>query len=215
MTQWQRAPGSYNPPFNPRRPKYVPWTTFTSETFSGADAVTLTGRSTDALLGGAPAAWTGSGGAWGITGQQLVRGPSNPGDPIAMSLNVPALPNVSAAIKVVAEPAGSFYLGVRRPAASGSQPGYYCRVASSGLTVSLTKQTGVGTGHIVLATAPYALGQRVGVRALGTQISLMVNGAAVATVADTSITAAGYVGVMAGSAITAFTIDDLVIRTSV
>lgn len=178
----------------------LPAVPFTSDSFNRPDGAL--GAKTDALLGGAPVAWTGPAEAFKIQGNRATV--TGLGGAYFVGVAAPS-PDVEAALTVHTRPGGAAaFMDVRR-----TVPGDCVRASIGTAAVSLLKRVG-GTQTSLGEAVPYAAGDRVALRIKGTSVQLLVNGRTVtsATVTDAQLQYAGSVGLAGTAAVLDFTVDD-------
>lgn len=179
----------------------VPATPFTSDTFNRSAGAL--GSSTDAKLGGKRVPWTGPTEALKIEGNRAtVTGAVGA---YFVAVTAPS-PNIEAAVTVAAKPAGNVaaYLDIRRPAT-----GDCIRLVIGANTVNLAKRVS-GAMTDISSLLPYVAGDRVAIRAKGTQVVLLLNGntVATATVSDSQLQYTGSAGISGVSTLTGVAFDD-------
>lgn len=179
----------------------------TSDSFDRADGA-LAGSSTDAALGGVAKAWTAVTAAFRILGNTLVR---NAASAVIAGFDAGVV-DVQVTAKVAALPASGDFIVLYGRAGSVAATVDSYRVTVSGTGV-MTLQRSVSTTVTTLAsTAPGVVmaGDVVGLRADGTTIDLVRNGAVVASVTDSGVTSGSYVVVrLTGTVGTSGAMDDL------
>lgn len=192
---------------------------YTSDSFSGGDASTLVGRTTDAGVGGTPVALQTSttDGALIISGGRLMRGTSSVGQFLGLAMN-PAFSGQSITATVATKPtsgSSSVLLTVRRTSLSSGNPCYRVAVQS---TLILQKVSPSATVTALASDIAYSAGDRVELRAIdnlvdgvavSTTVTLIVNGAVAAEVVETTVLPAGYAGLSITAASAGFAFDDM------
>lgn len=205
--------GTVPPPVE-QTPPPAALTTYSSDTFSGADAGTCVGRTTDAALGGTqrPLLTSSTAAALAVSSGGLVRGGTRAGQFAALrmpradqslSMRVPDPPNASGS--------GGISLNVRR-AAMYTSAGYRASLGPTSVVLERTDSNGVATR--LAEPTGLTVGDTVEISAVGPTISLYRNGTLVVSVQDTTLTGAGHAGISVGSWASGFRADDLVWRTT-
>lgn len=182
----------------------------TSDGFSGSNTTNIVGRNSDVALGGTAQAWVGDANQFGISSGQAVR------SGLATSFVGWQEPSadVELAVKIVALPATgtNLQLNVRRSALSGTPDAYRVLVTASG-QVDMLKRVNGATTTLASAAATITGGDTIALRVIGTQVVLLKNDVPVRAVTDTSITAAGFAGLVGGTAAdSVLRLDDVVLR---
>ncbi|WP_052061881.1 hypothetical protein [Rhodococcoides fascians] len=166
-------------------------TVLLSDGFSGSGE--LNGRSTDSAAGGTAAAWTASpAGRYAVGSGRLTLAITQNESPAATA-PMPTS-DVELTCRVVTRPAAtgtSVYLDVRRQ--SGNSTSIRIRIGST--TVDLRKRVGATTTTFPGSSTSLADGDVVGVRVIGSTLSLLKNGAVVVTVTDTDILTGSLVAI--------------------
>lgn len=187
---------------------YGPNPIIASDAFTGSDVTTISGRITDSTLGGEASTWTASAN-FAISGGQVTTGTATG----ILALPV-TTPDVEFSIKVDTKPTtNSLTVQVRmkQTAASSTNDAYRATLTAAG-AVTLVRRFGGADATISTGTHIIAAGGTLGVRAVGNQISLMINGVAVETVTDSNITNGPWAGVGTVST-TGAILDDAKLRS--
>lgn len=186
----------------------------TSDTFTGDDIGDIRGRSTDALLGGAPLTWTATGvDVFAIESGRLVPGPkAAPGAcnlPIEGSDYEFGITSHAAPIK---EGSNLIRIEGRATTSSSHTAERYC-VAYTDSNVTLAYRNGPSQTTYESVNMEIVPGDQIAIRCEGDQISAIVNGEVVASVTDTSIPVGSFVRIATGTAQTEYEIDDLYVKS--
>ncbi|MFZ1249862.1 MAG: Ig domain-containing protein [Candidatus Microsaccharimonas sp.] len=168
----------------------------TSDSFNRANAADVVGSQTDIADGGSPTAWQSAvSGVWSISNNTLIANANVSGGAyVAVSTSDY---EVSAVITEMTNLTGSNLWSIdgRRnqlPAAGASQ--YRLRVVSNG-TVSLNKMvSGTETTLWTSGAGLASVGKRLGLRMMGSTISVMLDGTLQQSISDTSIATSAYAG---------------------
>jgi len=192
------APGSNLPKLPPSL------SPITSDTFTGGDASDISGRMTDAVLGGSPLEWSsGPANSYAISGGRLVRGSYTSGISGA-ALNVGSGPIRMTAV-LGALTSTNLFLDLRK-----SEPNlgatltdcYRLRVTSAGL-VEVQRRQGSGSAAVIsTGTHSISAGASVGLQIVGTEITLLINGDVVEVMTDSSPLIGGWFEIYQGNAAT-------------
>ena len=184
---------------------------YTSDTFSGGNATTLVGRTTDVGLLGTPKALelSTTDAALAISSGAVVAGATAAGQFFGFDM---PLADQFIRAKIVTKPTGSasstsIYLDARRVSAAANTTTY--RLQLTNATMVLRKIVAGASTDLQTGIA-YAAGDVVELRCLGTTISVLVNGTVVATVTDAAVSSTKYAGISRGSSAAGFIIDDVV-----
>ena len=185
---------------------------FTSDTFMGADAATLVGRSSDAGLGGTAKTYVGDTNSMRLVSNQA---------PLAASLANPwfvgfAEPqaNLEFSFKLVALPTTSDVTAdIHRVLSTGAGTPDVLRVVvtTTGTAQLLRRVSGVFTFYG--SPVSVAVGNRIGIRYTSGTLSLYVNGAFSYSATPGAVTAAGYCGFAGVNTIGGFIADDIAVDT--
>lgn len=179
----------------------MPWT---SDSFGVGDLAEIVGRTSDAALGGLGKPWVGTTGAARILGGRLAAAAAPQS---IFFVGMLALADQEISCTLHALPAVSIFLDARRQGISGAPNGYRLEIAPNGVAQVLKRVGGSMTALITGATV--GVGNVVGLRTRGNQISLVINGSVVGTVTDADVPGAGYTGVAGFSTSTGWQLDDL------
>ena len=200
-------------------PEFAGLTTFTSDSFSGANETTLIARNSDAALGGTAKTWLGSTSA---TALAIVSNTLRRGSTVASQFAAFTMPSQdqSVSAKIVALPTvGILYLPVRRQALAASDQ-YRVNIGAingGSSTIALKRftsgaESNIGGGAVIADTI--VAGDTVEIRVIGTTVGLYKNSVLVGEATDTVVTGAGYAGVSVDSQLTSMTLDDIIIKTA-
>lgn len=182
---------------------------FSSDAFTGGNAATLVGRSTDATLGGTARVLEGSttDAAYAISGGTVVAGAAAVSQFVGLQL--PSTDQFLRA-KVIAKPgAGSnpIQLDIRRLSAAANT--YVYRLALTSTTMTLRKVVN-GTSTDLVSGIAYNVGEVVEIRAVGSTLTVWVNGSIVQTVTDADVTGNYVAGIARTSTAASFALDDVI-----
>lgn len=183
----------------------------TSDGFSGTDGAALIGRMSDAAAGGTPQEWrvTGSLGDGIVLAGGAVQFPQG-----GTAAFVPATDaDVEVSARIVTRN-GNFTVGARcASTVAGTSNDHYRATVVTTNVVRLEKRFSSATTTISTGTHAFANGDAIGVRCVGDQITLLVNGVAVETVTDGDITTGEYAGLLATfSSAPASVVDDFLVK---
>ena len=193
----------------------VTLTRLASDSFAGANAATVVGRTSDSALGGNGRQWVGDGtNAYAISGQKLTRG--------ANVVSFAGLPvgtfNAEVSLTILApessgNPDNALFVDLHRQSPNiGGTPDAYRLYISGNMTLLLRRRIGGSLSPLTDATAPYALGDRLALRctrANGTNtLEVRCNGTLVLSATDNNITTAGYAGLANTAVAAGFAVDD-------
>lgn len=167
---------------------------FTSDKFTGGDVASIVGRTSDAGHGGEGKSWIGSSAnALRIAGGQLAVSTTPETVRWFAGFEGPG-PNVAIRAKIASLQTGSqWWMDVRRPALVGIPDCYRIEFNLTTNTARLQKRVG-GTATYVTGSTTFKVGDWVELRAVGSTISLLVNGVPPISTTDTDITTGSYVG---------------------
>jgi hypothetical protein len=198
--------------FNP--PTVLVGSMITSDGFSGADAGSIAGRGTDLEDGGSLLQWTMSPtNRWGIAGGKLVTG-STVGSGFGSLPCTATEVEWSVIVDSVATTAAAAALEIMRDTTDGTAAAnsYFVSVGA-GVAQLGKKVAGVPTN--LGSSVTHAAGDRVGIRRMGSTISLLVNGATVVSATDTTHTTSTCVGIsrITGGAVVTGSFDNCQLRT--
>lgn len=191
----------------------------TSDSFSGGDVANIIGRAVDLYAGGTAVSWAGvndaDGNTLAIEDGKLIRpgaasASTSWGVGVAMSV-----PDYELSFVVVALPVGNpMWADVRRASAGGiGHNGYRIRIEPFPGTIRAQKRT-TETGLVDLSTTfPIQAGDRVAVGITGTTLYIARNGTVLWTGTETDLAGPGFASFVGTGLVSAFTVDDLLIRT--
>lgn len=182
----------------------------TSDRFTGGDDTNIVNRVTDAKLGGVPLVWASSGGV-GILGGKLAA-PAAAGTGIAVVPLTSVDVQVEVTIDTLPASGGILTLLVRAAdtTSSNSNSAYRAQIDGSGKVTIARRSGGVNT-VLNPDVATVHAGDRVAWRAVGSALTLSINGAAAWTGTDSVITSGSYIGIVSASD-SAWRVSDLVAR---
>lgn len=188
-----------------------------TDTFSDADAALVTGRPVDNKLGGSIAeqwTFTGTAGEIVLSGGRLAR----PADGATYVAATPvSYPDYEFSFRMVQlHAANALYIVARRssPVLSPTPDDYRLTVEGTG-GLQLRKRVAGTVTLLGGSSGTMSAGDRIGLRVLGDQISVVHNGVVVSTVTDTSLSAAGWVGVSGSGSASGWIIDDVTVTALV
>lgn len=177
------------------------------DTFSVA-ANSLVGRATDAIAGKVRAVWAGEPDMMAVSGGRATRGTGTVGtwfNGFEMATN-----DYEVSVLVAALPTGGQqFLDARR--GTGGSPDCY-RLSIGTATIDLRKRVGGVT--TAFGSAPYAAGDRIGLRVRGNIVSMVLNDVVVNQITDASIPNAGSAGIAGTLATAGVAFDDFEIRAA-
>ena len=177
------------------------------DTFTIA-AASLVGRATDAIAGRVRAVWTGEPEVLAVSGGRAVRGTGTAGtwfNGFEMATNDYEVSVVVASLPT----AGQQFLDVRR--GTGSSPDCY-RLSIGPTTIDLRKRVAGAT--TAYGSIPYVAGDRIGLRARGNTVSMVLNDVVVNQIIDSTIPNAGSAGIAGTSATVGVAFDDFEVRAA-
>lgn len=189
----------------------IPNPIITSDSFSGPDAPAIIGLETDAALGGTPELWRSQAAYnWPRTGGRLV-GPNTLG---AAFVRILGHTDIEASVKFAVLPtAAGPALSVRALDTSTSLANDSYRVAIPNTGIPRLERRFDGAALILgNAPGPLAAGDRLGIRVVGTTVSLLVNGVVVFSATNASVASGGYVGLSQSADSGGWQIDDFIVR---
>lgn len=211
MTSLQTIPGITVT--DPTWPVYVmPNPIMTSDTFVGTDGTEMVGRATNTALGGTAKTWAGTSAQIRLLSNSLARAASGLATffigfasdyaDYETSFIVPSLPTASAV------PAVS--IAARQGSTSTTSDRYTVAVRVDG-TILMQKRIS-GTTTSLGSSKTWTPGDRIGLRCIGTTISMTVNGIVVESVTDASLSAAGVTGIGGASTLTVLALKEMIVR---
>lgn len=188
-------------------------TIVTSDTFSGTATTTLSGRSTDAASGGSPIAWASSAfGSWGINSSNQLYRASGATEFVGLNISAADI-DMEFTISVLSSHSGTTLnsADVRRVGTATGGDCIRVRMRADG-SISLSNiVSGTETELTATsATSTIKVGDRIRIRAMGSAVSVSVNGVVTLT-GSTAVTGAGYAGFAKSTTISAVAYDDLAI----
>lgn len=175
-------------------PKQIVATMYTSDGFSGAATNTILARNTDVSAGGTVKAWQGAGIVFGLDGAgNLVKGSLPMTDSGSNYIDVTETTDVQASVTFSERPTDpvanpgitNLYLDVRRGSGTGGSNCYRLHILPT--VVTLSKRVESITTTLVTGKT-WNPGDKLTLRALGSKISLLINGVDMGTVTDTDLT---------------------------
>lgn len=185
-----------------------------ADEFTG-NATSLLGRQTDSGPDLSQTTWLGDDAVLAASGGRMVRGSNVTGN-WAQQIQVPGT-DIEFEVHVIKRPtAGGIYIDVLRQAVAGSPNGY--RIELTATNCRLVKRVS-GAQINLTGSLPFVDGQKVKVRVRRTpaggakQVDVLLNGAVVASVEDSSIMTAGYCGFSGLPATTGFSVESVKVNT--
>lgn len=182
-------------------------TPYTKDTFSVASLASLIGRNTNNDPGLTVQAWQGTADCLAINNGKVVRGTSTAS---TWSAQVNILSTAGAYVYMTVSKLPStvgLYLDLFRNLVGGAPDGYRAEFTASGTVRLLHRLSGASVYYG--SPQPVSPGDRVGVRWLNGNLSLVINEVPVITTAVNVVTRTGYAGLSGLTATTGFEIDDL------
>lgn len=189
-------------------------TPITSDSFSGTEVDNITGRMSDAALGGTSAQWnpgvsnTGSGTGAVVAGE-MRRGATSTGTSLNGFTTTVADTLQEITVRGVASPSSLIMLSARRNqrAANSTLNAYMLSISASEQRIRLYKVV-AGVTEYLSDYVSIADGDRIGLLVWGSKIRAYKNGLVVAEATDTSIATSAWAGVYVNSGTDSYRVDD-------
>lgn len=183
----------------------------TSDQFTGGNSADITGRSSDARLGGAPRTWVTTGAnRFAISSGQIVQGS-------AASAGAAMLPvteaNQEIGAKIAVFPVGEVRIEARKTGTASASSNRYV-LTFTATSMNLNRRNGSTNTSLGSYPTSLGVGDVISLRVVGDQVSALRNGSIVGTATDATVTSGSYAGFATASGSETFGFTDFYIRNA-